>query len=96
MRTCYEMYRRTQTGLAPEIAFFKSTEAIHGFPMVDGTAGGGDFVIKRNVSNSHAHSKYFYLPEDLDEVMLSDAVVLGYLPLLRRCLKDMSGKVEED
>lgn len=49
MRTCYEMYRRTQTGLAPEIAFFKSKEAIHGFPSVDGTAGGGDFVVKRNV-----------------------------------------------
>ena len=51
MRTCYEMYRRTPTGLAPEIAFFKTKEAAaHGLSQAgDPEAGGGDFVIKIHV-----------------------------------------------
>ena len=53
MRTCYEMYRRTPTGLAPEIAFFSTRDAQRGYPSVSNTAGGGDFVIKPHVSIFH-------------------------------------------
>lgn len=49
MRTCYEMYRRTPTGLAPEIAFFVTSETTASVPVVTNDAGGGDFVIKPNV-----------------------------------------------
>lgn len=41
---------RTPTGLAPEIAFFRTGEASHNFPTVPTNAGGGDFVVKGNVS----------------------------------------------
>lgn len=51
MRTCYEMYRRTPTGLAPELAFFKSSETSGAAPTVENDKpGGGDFVIKQAVS----------------------------------------------
>ena len=43
---------RTPTGLAPEIAFFRTEEATRNFPSVQDTAGGGDFVVKPNVSAS--------------------------------------------
>ena len=54
MRTCYEMYRRTATGLAPELAFFITSEAEHGVveqQTADNT-GGGDFITKHFVSQS--------------------------------------------
>ena len=54
MRTCYEMYRRTPTGLAPEIAFFKSSAAHAHLPSVQNNAGGGDFIVKPHVGALHA------------------------------------------
>ena len=53
MRTCYEMYRRTPTGLAPELAFFETSEAghSHSVQITAENSGGGDFIIKPNVSH---------------------------------------------
>jgi hypothetical protein len=49
MRTCYEMYRRTPTGLAPEIVFFHNSATID-FPKQHAEdVGGGDFNIKPQV-----------------------------------------------
>ena len=54
MRTCYEMYRRTPTGLAPELAFFETSEArhSHSVQVTAENSGGGDFLIKQMVPSS--------------------------------------------
>lgn len=45
--TCYEMYRQTPIGLAPEIVFFKVAGEDAGYPKqhID-DVGNGDFIIK--------------------------------------------------
>lgn len=52
MRTCYEMYRRTPTGLAPELVYFETSEAAHAHSEAASAdnSGGGDFMIKAFVS----------------------------------------------
>ena len=50
MRTCYEMYARTPTGLASEIVFFETHGDGADFPKQHAhDVGGGDFTIKPQV-----------------------------------------------
>ena len=51
MRTCYELYRRSPTGLAPEIAHFTHREeGDAAWPKRHAQdAGGGDFTVKAQV-----------------------------------------------
>jgi hypothetical protein len=54
MRTCYELYRRTPTGLAPEIAHFEQRGGGADFPKQHaGDVGGGDFTIKPQARATH-------------------------------------------
>ncbi|BDA50577.1 probable endoplasmic reticulum mannosyl-oligosaccharide 1,2-alpha-mannosidase at C-terminar half [Coccomyxa sp. Obi] len=47
MRTCYEMYARTPTGLAPEIVHFTVHNGDNDFPKQHAhDVGGGDFIVK--------------------------------------------------
>ncbi|EIE20577.1 hypothetical protein COCSUDRAFT_48568 [Coccomyxa subellipsoidea C-169] len=47
MRTCYEMYARIPTGLAPEIVHFTQRDGGHDFPKQHAhDTGGGDFSVK--------------------------------------------------
>ncbi len=94
MRTCYEMYRRTQTGLAPEIAFFKSREATHGHPQVDETAGSGDFVIKRNVSDRHYVWTAFKVEsvEDTGNQLLCFMILVDRYSTCKTGMKQLQGQ----
>ena len=50
MRTCYEMYARTPTGLAPEIVHFVQRDGGSEFPKQhDKDVGGGDFTVTAQV-----------------------------------------------
>ena len=50
MRTCYEMYARTPTGLAPEIVHFTVHNGDNDFPKQHAhDVGGGDYIIKPQV-----------------------------------------------
>ena len=50
MLTCYEMYRRMPTGLAPEIVFFIQHDNGADYPKQHHMdVGGGDFEVKRQV-----------------------------------------------
>jgi hypothetical protein len=48
MATCYELYRRSPAGLAPEIAFFVPSRPPHPKAHL-ADVGGGDFHIKSQV-----------------------------------------------
>ena len=50
MRTCYEMYARTPTGLAPEIVHFVQRDGGSEFPKQhEHDVGGGDFTVTPQV-----------------------------------------------
>ncbi len=50
MRSCYEMYARVPTGLAPEIVHFTQRDGGHDFPKQHAhDTGGGDFTVKPQV-----------------------------------------------
>ena len=49
MRTCYEMYARTPTGLAPEIAHFVERDGSEFPKQHEHDVGGGDFTVKPQV-----------------------------------------------
>ena len=52
VQTCYELYRRVPTGLAPEIVVFNPP----GVPWLkehSADIGGGDFYVKQQVSKHH-------------------------------------------
>lgn len=58
MLTCYELYRRTPSGLSPEIAFF-TPHSGEDFPKQHTSdAGGPDFSIKTQVHNTLRLPKY--------------------------------------
>lgn len=47
--TCYQLYRRTPTGIAPEIVHFTNRPSTTGFPgSHEPDVGGGDFVVYEN------------------------------------------------
>ena len=46
MQTCYEMYARTPSGLAPEIAFFAERDGSEFPKQHEHDVGGGDFTVK--------------------------------------------------
>ncbi|KAK9829091.1 hypothetical protein WJX72_003851 [[Myrmecia] bisecta] len=52
MLTCYEMYRRVPSGLAPEIAFFKPASGSDYPKHHSDDVGGGNFVIKPQDAHS--------------------------------------------
>lgn len=49
MQTCYEMYARTPSGLAPEIAFFAERDGSEFPKQHEHDVGGGDFTVKPQV-----------------------------------------------
>lgn len=54
MRTCYEMYARTPSGLAPEIVHFNKRNGGDEFPKQHAhDTGGGDFTVKPQVPQLH-------------------------------------------
>jgi hypothetical protein len=62
MRTCYELYARSPTGLAPEIAHFTQREGGDAaWPKRHAQdVGGGDFTIKPQVRARPTTSKHFF------------------------------------
>ena len=54
MRTCYEMYARTPTGLAPEIVYFVERDGSEFPKQHEHDVGGGDFTVKPQVGTCSA------------------------------------------
>lgn len=67
MRTCYEMYARSPSGLAPEIVHFTQHNGDNEYPKAHAhDVGGGDFTIKPQVGARRC-CWYPFLPRRLQD-----------------------------